>query len=104
MRSLVAVASEKDDKFRRICVDTLCKLSVKNPALVADANGIKTLFHATLQSDCVEMVEQIIISMLYLYNSPSTRHLVNFELHLGILMAPFTDFDATAADAAQQLR
>jgi hypothetical protein len=73
VRSLVAVSAERDDKFRRLAIQTLLDLSLKNPEIVAVANGFRTLFDAILQPDCVELVEPIITCMIHLHDSPETR-------------------------------
>jgi hypothetical protein len=103
VRSLVAISSDSGDKFRRLAVDTLCDLAIKNPAVVAEADGIRTLFDLTLQPDCPEMIAPIIVSMLFLYNSPVTRRYVQFQDHLGSLISPFTDYDSSSAEAKQHL-
>lgn len=104
VRSLVAIASEATDKFRRLAADTLLDLCIKNPAVVAEANGMRTLFDLMLQPDCVEIIQPIAVSLLFLYNSPDTRQFVQFESNLGSVISPYTDFDSSAADALQRLR
>lgn len=104
MRSIVAIASESADKFRRIAADTICDLVLKNPAIVAEANGMGVLYKLMLQPDCEEMIQPIVLCLLHLHNSPQTRAFVQFESNLSTVVSPFTDFDTTASDSKQRLR
>ena len=46
--SIIAIADDKDDQFRRSCLDTLRELAVLNIEVVAQCNGVKTLLDAVL--------------------------------------------------------
>jgi hypothetical protein len=86
VRSVVAIASDRDDKFRRVCIDTLRDISFRNPAISSFCGGFRVLFDALLQPDCFEMIDSIIATMLFLYDSPETRPLVDFDSNLNGLV------------------
>lgn len=87
VRSVVAVASDRDDKFRRICIDTLREICFRNPAISSFCGGFRVLFDALLQPDCFEMIDSIIATMLFLYDSPETRPFVDFDSNLNGLVS-----------------
>jgi hypothetical protein len=73
-RSLVAIASCKDDNFRRVCLETLRELTIKNAKEVYEACGFRVLFDAVLDHNTKELAEPILLSMLYLLNDASSRY------------------------------
>lgn len=73
-RSLVAIANHRDDNIRRVCIETLRELSVVNPDVVATVNGFACLLEAVLDPSTHDMGESIVMSLLYLMNSGSTRY------------------------------
>jgi hypothetical protein len=98
VRSVVAVASDRDDKFRRVCIDTLRDISFRNPAISSFCGGFRVLFDALLQPDCFEIIDSIIATMLFLYDSTDTRPFVDFESNLSGLVSLhklFTCFNCT---------
>ena len=72
-RSLVAIASHKEDNFSLLCLEALRQLASVNPKVVSRANGIKALFDAVLDPDNKDVAEPIMLTLLYLLNKPSSR-------------------------------
>jgi rapamycin-insensitive companion of mTOR len=91
-RSLVAVASHKDDNFRRVCLETLRELSVCNAPAVYQANGFRVLFEAVLDPMTSELAEPILMSMLFLLNHPDTRYvntITTLSIYYSLLLNQF---------------
>ena len=80
-RSLVAVANNKDDNIRRVCLETLRELTIINSEIVLKVNGMSSLLEAVIEPNTQDMAESILLSILFLLNDPSTRCLV-FLCHL----------------------
>eukprot|EP01041_Mallomonas_annulata_P000384 gene384-698_t len=104
VRSIVAIASQKDESLCRICLELLRKLSLSNPIIVAQANGIKTLFEAVLDPDFSEVAESIMMTLLYHLNKPTSRKHIRPQLELQTLLAPLTDLDTSPADILPKRR
>ena len=88
-RSLVAVANNKDDNIRRVCLESLRELSVIVPELVVRVNGISCLLDAVIEPNTQDMAEPILMSILYLLNDSETRQakcIVFFLLFFFILL------------------
>jgi hypothetical protein len=72
-RSLVAIAAEKGDNFRRVALETLRELGIKNPRVAFEADAFRVLFDAVLDPSTQDLSESILVTMLHLLNSPDTR-------------------------------
>lgn len=72
-RSLVAVASNKDDNIRRVCLETLRELIISNPEIVIRVNGLTCLLDAIIEPTTQDMSESILLSVLFLMNDPKSR-------------------------------
>ena len=99
-RSLVAVATQKDDSLRRVCMEVLRQLAVENPRCAVSVNGLSTLLEAVLDPNFQDMSESILISFMYLLNDPKTRKFIRPYLDLHLVLAPFTDLDSEPAEQA----
>ena len=92
-QSLVAVASQKGDSLRRVCLDTLRELSIVNTKLVAVVNGFTVLMEAIFDPLNSDLNEPIILSFLYVLNDPRTRKYIRPHQDLRTLISPFTDLE-----------
>ena len=72
-RSLVAVASEKNDNFRRVALETIRQIGTWNAKIACDAGAYRVLFDAVLDPSTSSLAECILMTMLHLLNSPDTR-------------------------------
>jgi rapamycin-insensitive companion of mTOR len=75
-RSLVAVASNKDDNIRRVCLETVRELIIVNTNVVVQANGLTALLDAVIEPNTQDMAQSILLSVLYLLNDPKARSVV----------------------------
>jgi hypothetical protein len=85
-RSLVAIAAEKGDNFRRVALETLRELGIKNSGIAYEADAFRVLFDAVIDPTTSELSETILLSMLYLLNSAETRKFVRPQLDLQCLV------------------
>jgi hypothetical protein len=85
-RSLVAIAAEKGDNFRRVALETLRELGIKNPVVAHEADSFRVLFDAVIDPSTSDLSETILLSMLHLLNSAETRKYVRPQLDLQCLV------------------
>ena len=85
-RSLVAIASHKDEHLRRVCMETLRELMVANPKLIAAVNGLSVLLEAVLEPSYQDIAEPILLSLMYLLNDPKSRKFIRPYLDLHTLV------------------
>ena len=85
-RSLVAIAAEKSDNFRRVALETLRELGIKNPSVAHEADAFRILFDAVIDPTTTELSESILLSMLHLLNNGETRNFVRPQLDLQCLV------------------
>lgn len=85
-RSLVAIAAEKGDNFRRVALETLRELGIRNPAIAHEADAFRILFDAVIDPTTSELSESILLSMLHLLNNGETRKYVRPQLDLQSLV------------------
>lgn len=81
-RSLVAVAGQSGDNFRRVSLDTLRELSLVNTTLVVNVDGFRVLKEAVLDPSLQDASESLLLSILYLLNDGATRELLRPALNL----------------------
>eukprot|EP00004_Rigifila_ramosa_P013527 TRINITY_DN3004_c0_g1_i1.p1 TRINITY_DN3004_c0_g1~~TRINITY_DN3004_c0_g1_i1.p1 ORF type:complete len:1085 (-),score=258.97 TRINITY_DN3004_c0_g1_i1:103-3207(-) len=91
VQSLVAVAENPEDNFKRVCLETLCEITIRNPALVALTNGLRTIFASVLEPVGQEIMDSLVLTILYVLNDENTRSYVRKDLELEVILSPFTD-------------
>lgn len=72
-RSLVAISNSKEDNFRKVCLESLRELSIANPTLVAVVQGFTTMMDAVVDPVSQDVADNILRTILFLLNDPSTR-------------------------------
>lgn len=85
-RSLVAVANFKDDTFRKICIETLRELSLKNPDMVAAVDGFTPMMDAVVEPITQPLADAIVLTVIFLLNDPTTRSVVAHGVDLRVLV------------------
>ena len=96
VQSLVSIAEQPKDDFRRVCLDAIRELTLLSPAIVASCNGIRTLVDSILDPACVDIANSLTLTLLYLIDSETTRGFLRPSVDLVRLISVFTD--TTAAD------
>lgn len=97
-RSLVAIASTKDDSFRKVCLETLRELCVVNPDMVSRVHGFKVLLDAIIDPEIDDVTsEAILLSILFLLNTSSSRR---YGIDILCVLSPLTDLDSDQGEEA----
>jgi hypothetical protein len=100
MQSLLAIAEQPKDDFRRVSLDLLRELTLASPELVAQCNGIRVIIDAILDPACADIANSLTLTLLYLLDTESTRKYLRPGLDLVRLLAVFTD--TTAPDGNER--
>ncbi|KAI9096093.1 Rapamycin-insensitive companion of mTOR, N-term-domain-containing protein [Phlyctochytrium arcticum] len=90
VRMLVALSEQVDDKFRAICVETLCELAIRNMELLTLAGGTKVIFNALLDGPR-ELTTSLVRTVLYILDSHETRSYMRPAVELEMIISQFTD-------------
>eukprot|EP00743_Colponemidia_sp_Colp-15_P007761 GILK01008403.1.p1 GENE.GILK01008403.1~~GILK01008403.1.p1 ORF type:complete len:1354 (+),score=260.34 GILK01008403.1:95-4156(+) len=104
VQSLVAITEHAEDNFRRVCLETLRELTVRNTQLVALSGGIHVLVDAILDPSCQDVAESLLLTLLFILNEPSTRQFVRPQLEIERILSCFTDVDTPASSSDKQQR
>jgi rapamycin-insensitive companion of mTOR len=101
---LISVAEDRkseDTQFRRMCLETLRDLMVRNTKLVANCNGVQSLIKEMLSTDNDAFAQSVAYNLLYVLNDPDTRCLIRPD-DMRMLFAPFTDSDVKVDDRRKE--
>ena len=108
-RSLVAItqhvpdASESSaskqiqDPCKNICIEILRELALANVEVAYKSEALKVIFDIILSETSQDLVEPLLMTILFLLNKPNTRRFIRPYLDLQWLLAPFTDLDSQPA-------
>lgn len=89
--SIVAVASDPDDNFRRVCLESLRILALHNPIWVSECRGITTLFDSLLEPSLQDVADSILLSLLFIMEDPKNKRYIRINLELESVLAPYTE-------------
>ncbi|TPX62078.1 hypothetical protein PhCBS80983_g00632 [Powellomyces hirtus] len=89
-RILVAVAEQPDDRYRNVCLETLCELAIRNMAVLTLAGGTKIILGALLDGPR-ELTEPLVRTVLFMLDSQETRCYMRPSVELEMIMSQFTD-------------
>lgn len=87
VRSLVAVAANVEDSFRRVTIEVLRELSLVNSHLVAACYGFKVLIEAVIDPTLQDIAEPILMTILQLVSDPKSRGNIRVILNQRILVS-----------------
>ncbi|KAJ3087070.1 hypothetical protein HK102_011873 [Quaeritorhiza haematococci] len=90
VRTVVAIAEQNDDKFRNICIETLCELAVRNVEVCALCGGLKIVFGSLLEGP-KELSEVVMLTILYVLDTEHTRAYLRPRVELEMIISNFTD-------------
>ncbi|KYR02655.1 cytosolic regulator of adenylyl cyclase [Tieghemostelium lacteum] len=91
VKALVAISENQEDTFCRVCLETLCEISIRNPQVSSHCGGIRTLFDSVLDPFYQGIQESLIISILYILNEEKYRIYVRPKHDLEIILSPLTN-------------
>lgn len=88
---LVEISDVPEDKFSKVCLESVCELALRNPHIVAVSGGVKSLTKTALSAHSRRMIEAIVLSLMYIIGDDATRRFVRVDLDIDVLLGPFTD-------------
>lgn len=103
VKGIVSVVENQEDPYHLPCIEFLkdiCKFFeinfsvLKNPKVVARANGVKPLVNILLESKYVQYHDGIINTILYLLDDKETRKYFRLEYDLQPLISSFTQLSS----------
>ena len=71
--SLIGIAQNGKDEFRRICLDSLRELCITNPKIINKCNGFKVLIDSILNPQLSDISNSLVLTILYILDHPNTR-------------------------------
>eukprot|EP01094_Clydonella_sp_ATCC50884_P020972 TRINITY_DN4492_c0_g1_i1.p1 TRINITY_DN4492_c0_g1~~TRINITY_DN4492_c0_g1_i1.p1 ORF type:complete len:1201 (+),score=424.78 TRINITY_DN4492_c0_g1_i1:147-3605(+) len=93
-QSIIAIAEHREDPYSRVALELLLSLAVRNPKVVAECNGMKTIFNAVI--DLVPfnegVQEALLAGILYLLGDLNTRRYVRPD-ELYLVVSPLIDLN-----------
>ena len=84
VRTLVAIADQKEDRISLIALETLCEIALRNPELVATCGGIRIIFESLLETSR-GMDESLLMTVLYLLDTEQTRCFLRPNVELEVI-------------------
>lgn len=97
VRAVVALAETPDEKYRKLAIEFLCELCIRNIPIVAQCGGLKVLF-AILIDGPSEYSDMIILSIVHILDTEKARRYIRPEVEFETLLAPFTDTFSSSSD------
>ena len=94
VQSILAIAEQPKDDFRRVSLDALRELMLTVPRLVCSCNGLRVLIDSILDPACSDIAASLTLTLVFLLDQPSTRQHLRPSLDLVRLLAVFTDTSA----------
>ncbi|ORX85670.1 hypothetical protein BCR32DRAFT_229549 [Anaeromyces robustus] len=103
VRLIIAFAEYIDEKLRNIFILTLCELAIKNTALIAKCNGIKTLFHLLVDGPN-EMAPTLTMTIVHLLDSEDTRCYIKPSVDVEMIVSTLTDSSQVTTDKQSYIK
>lgn len=103
VRILVAIAENKEDRLRSMCIMTLAEMLIRAPSLVIAADGLGVLLEC-LGNGTYEAPETLVPCLLHLLDMPSRRNLLRSGFEFGAAFAIFSETSANEPDSATRLK
>ncbi|KAJ3124003.1 hypothetical protein HK098_001434 [Nowakowskiella sp. JEL0407] len=90
MRVLIAIAEHTEDKFRNICLETICEILLRSVEKVAENGGLKTLVAALLEGP-PELSEMLVICLVNVLDTEESRMYFRPTVELEMIVSCLTD-------------
>ena len=71
--SLIGIAQNGKDEFRRICLEILRALCITNTQIISECNGFKVLIDSVLNPQLHDISNSLVLTIIYILDHPSTR-------------------------------
>lgn len=94
VRSLVAIANNPEDTFRRVALETLRQMALRCTAMVAQCDGIRVIVQAIVDPEMREMAQSLTLTLLHLLSHGPSRQYIRPSLDVAALLSPLTNADS----------
>ena len=94
VQSILAIAEQPKDDFRRVSLDAVREMMLTVPGLVCSCNGMRVLIDSILDPACSDIASNLTLTLVFLLDQPSTRQYLRPSLDLIRLLSVFTDTSA----------
>jgi hypothetical protein len=102
--TLLALSEQPKEEFRVVALDTLKDLLLTQPALIlSTTNARQVLIDAVLDPSLSELSSSLTWAILYLFDTPSTRHLFQPSYDFSRIFACYTDLTNTIVNTVEQV-
>ena len=91
VQSILSIAEQPKDDFRRVSLDAVREMMLLIPELVCSCNGIRVLLDSILDPACSDIAAKLTLTLLFLLDQPATRQFLRPSLDLVRLLSVFTD-------------
>jgi hypothetical protein len=102
LRCLISIAESPNDPLRLVANEMLCEAAVIDP-LKAFENGVIKYLFASLVEGPKELLDGLLLTLLYLLDSSVTRRYVRPNVELEMIISFFSDFNINSKNDEQKL-
>eukprot|EP01091_Cochliopodium_minus_P019872 TRINITY_DN8493_c0_g1_i1.p1 TRINITY_DN8493_c0_g1~~TRINITY_DN8493_c0_g1_i1.p1 ORF type:complete len:1043 (+),score=302.66 TRINITY_DN8493_c0_g1_i1:43-3171(+) len=89
--SVIGVSLSTDDPLRIVCIQTLGKIAIMNPKILALSDGIKAILNICKNPPHVELQSALMVVVLYLLDVEERRNYIRPGYDFKILFSPLMD-------------
>nr|CAG8581665.1 1986_t:CDS:2 [Entrophospora candida] len=90
LKSIVSIAEQSDDKLKIMSLETLIEIMIREPEIIIKCGGMGIILKSLIDGP-IDMLECIIMSLLYILDIPETRDYIRPGIDLEIVISIFTD-------------
>ncbi|KAI9599428.1 Rapamycin-insensitive companion of mTOR, N-term-domain-containing protein [Syncephalis fuscata] len=103
LRAMVAIAEQVEDTYRNLCLETICELAVRCVESAVRCGGIRVVLNALLDGHH-SLSESLVLTLLYLLDSPQTRHFLRPGVDVEMSISCFTDGFSRGQTAIERMK
>ena len=102
LRCLVSIAESSNDPLRLVANEILCEAAVIDPQKAFENGVIKYLFTSLVEGP-KELLDGLLLTLLYLLDSAETRKFVRPNVELEMIISFFSDFNINSKNDEPKL-
>ncbi|CAJ0762133.1 9358_t:CDS:10 [Entrophospora sp. SA101] len=84
LKSIVSIAEQSDDKLKIMSLETLIEIMIREPEIIIKCGGMGIILKSLIDGP-IDMLECIIMSLLYILDIPETRDYIRPGIDLEII-------------------
>ncbi|CAJ0835399.1 6171_t:CDS:10 [Entrophospora sp. SA101] len=92
LKSIVSIAEQSDDKLKIMSLETLIEIMIREPEIIIKCGGMGIILKSLIDGP-IDMLECIIMSLLYILDIPETRDYIRpgIDLEINVIIEMFFD-------------